>query len=196
MPPVRTQHRKSKGLKPVIFINMKAILLSLAIFYSLNGYAQSPTVPPSPKTNNQEEAFAIAEIGTAANWNKGAQPAYGPTLAFEFTPIKEWLEIEAGATQSYSHSSRELSLDLLFKKPYTLSRTLEFMIGLGPEYSIAKVNYLTQNDWQAEAALDFMYWPFNQRNFGFYAEPAYDYSFSAGHEQSIGVSGGLLISIK
>jgi hypothetical protein len=175
---------------------MKPILLSLAIFYSFNCYAQSLTIPPPPKNDDQKEAFAIAEIGATASWGKGSIPAYGPAIAVEFTPIEHWLEIEAGATQTYSQSARELSFDLLFKKPYTLSNTLEFMAGLGPEFSTTSVNGTTRNDWQGELALDFMYWPLKNRNFGFYAEPAYDYSFSVGHEQSIGVSGGFLVSIK
>ena len=47
-----------------------------------------------------------------------------------------------------------------------------------------------------EIALDFMFWPFEKKKFGWYLEPAYDYSFGKGHEQSIGMSGGLLISIR
>jgi hypothetical protein len=31
--------------------------------------------------------------------------------------------------------------------------------------------------------------------FGWHLEPAYDYSFGRGHEQSAGISGGLLIAI-
>jgi hypothetical protein len=32
--------------------------------------------------------------------------------------------------------------------------------------------------------------------FGWYLEPAYDYSFAGGHQQSIGLSAGLLIGIR
>jgi hypothetical protein len=46
-----------------------------------------------------------------------------------------------------------------------------------------------------EAALDFMFWPARKHKFGWYLEPAYDYGFGRGHEQSIGISGGLLIAI-
>ena len=47
----------------------------------------------------------------------------------------------------------------------------------------------------AEVAGDFMYWPSPERRFGFYLEPAYGYSFSRGHDQSVSVSVGLLIPI-
>jgi hypothetical protein len=130
------------------------------------------------------------------NWNiKGFAPSGGPSVAIEFTPIKDWLEIEGGAAESYSKGTSELSFDLLFKKPYTISQTLEFMAGVGPEFSSVKSNGRSANVWGGEFALDFMYWPFRKRKFGFYAEPSYDYSFSGGNEQSVGISGGLLISI-
>jgi len=46
-----------------------------------------------------------------------------------------------------------------------------------------------------EVALDFMFWPSRKRRFGWYLEPSYDYDFGRGHEQSVGVTGGLLIAI-
>ncbi len=47
----------------------------------------------------------------------------------------------------------------------------------------------------AEAALDFMFWPWGKSRFGWYLEPSYGYSFASGHEQSLSVSAGLLIKI-
>jgi hypothetical protein len=40
-----------------------------------------------------------------------------------------------------------------------------------------------------------MFWPWKKHKFGWYVEPAYDYSFGGGHEQSVGIATGLLISI-
>jgi hypothetical protein len=40
-----------------------------------------------------------------------------------------------------------------------------------------------------------MFWPKSKHRFGWYLEPAYDYSFAIGHQQSVGMSGGLLIGI-
>jgi len=39
------------------------------------------------------------------------------------------------------------------------------------------------------------FWPSKKHKFGWYLEPSYDYKFGPGHEHSLGVSGGLLISI-
>jgi hypothetical protein len=83
--------------------------------------------------------------------------------------------------------------DLLFKKPFTLSDTVEFMVGVGPEWTytsggVGKVS--------TEVALDFMFWPWPDRKFGWFVEPSCSYSVSSGHEQSLGVSVGLLIPIR
>ncbi len=176
---------------------MRVILVLTAILSTFAIYGQAPKQGIQHETKDDSEPFAIGEIGGAMNWNvKGFAPSGGPCLAIEFTPIKEWLEVELGATESYSKGASELSFDLLFKKPYTISHTLEFMAGIGPEFSSIRSNGRTASAWGGEFALDFMYWPFKGRKFGFYAEPAFDYSFAAGNEQSIGFSGGLLVSIK
>jgi hypothetical protein len=176
---------------------MRSILVLTAILSTFVVYGQSPKQDTKHEIKGDSEPLAIGEIGGAMNWNiKGFAPSGGPTVAIEFTPIKEWLEIEVGGTESYGKGTTELSFDLLFKKPYTISRTFEFMAGIGPEFSSMRSTARTANVWGGEFALDFMYWPLKSRMFGFYAEPAYDYSFGAGNEQSIGLSGGLLVSIK
>lgn len=175
---------------------MRAIVFSLAFVWALGSYGQTTRMAVRPDTT-EDEPWGVVEIGGALSGDlKGFTVSGGPSLAFEFTPVKEWLEIELGATQSYSKGVSEWSFDLLFKKPYTISRTLEFMAGLGPEFSLARLNGRTANVWGGEFALDFMYWPFKRRRFGFYLEPAYDYSSRAGNGQSVGFSGGLLVGIK
>jgi len=54
---------------------------------------------------------------------------------------------------------------------------------------------MTRNPVGAEAVLDFMFWPSRKHGFGCYLEPGYEYNFGRGHEQSVGISGGLLIAI-
>jgi len=80
---------------------------------------------------------------------------------------------------------------LLFKKPFTLSNTVEFMVGVGPEWMFTREGA----KFAGEAALDFMFWPLPERKLGWFLEPSYSYSFSSGHEQSLGVSVGLLIAM-
>ena len=51
------------------------------------------------------------------------------------------------------------------------------------------------NSIAGEAAGDFMFWPTGKHRFGGGLEPAYDYSFAGGHQQSVGMSVGRLIGI-
>jgi len=144
----------------------------------------------------QKEPAAIAEIGGAPSWSlTGAGGSFSPTVAIEVTPIENWLEIEAGVTPTFSRHSTEWDTDLLFKKPWTLSKKVEFMAGVGPVWIHTRGYGVTTNAAGGEAALDFMFWPSAKRRFGWYLEPGYDYSFGRGHEQSVGISGGLLIAI-
>jgi hypothetical protein len=88
-------------------------------------------------------------------------------------------------------NSPEWSADILFKKPFALSKTVEFMIGAGPEWTYTDRG----NKIAAEFGLDFMFWPSPDRKLGWFLEPTYSYSFSKGHEQATAVSVGLLIPI-
>ena len=69
------------------------------------------------------------------------------------------------------------------------------MFGIGPEWEHIIANRKTSNSISGEAALDFMFWPRPKHRFGWYLEPSYAYSFAAGHEQSLSITGGLLIAI-
>jgi hypothetical protein len=143
-----------------------------------------------------KEPSAILEIGGAGEWGLNhSGSSYGPNLAVETTPIENWLELEAGITPFFRRGQTEWETDFLFKKPYTLSDTAEFMFGVGPSWSHTVGGGKATDTFGAEAALDFMFWPWADRKYGWYIEPSYGYSFDSGHEQSLGVSVGLLIPI-
>jgi hypothetical protein len=144
----------------------------------------------------EKEPVAIAEIGGAGEWAlTHGTPGYGPNFAVEVTPIKDWLEIEAGVTPLFSRTQTEWDTDLIFKKPYKLSKTAEFMLGVGPEWVHTDSGGKSTNSVAGEAALDFMFWPWKKRRLGWYLEPSYGYSFASGHEQSVSIAAGLLIAI-
>jgi hypothetical protein len=143
-----------------------------------------------------KDPLAILEIGAATNWNvTGGAATFAPNFAVETTPIENWLEIEAGVSSFFTHNSTEWDTDLLFKKPWTLSHKAEFMLGVGPEWVHLRKNATTSNSISGELAGDFMFWPASKHRFGWFLEPAYGYSFARGHQQSLGMSGGLLIAI-
>jgi hypothetical protein len=145
---------------------------------------------------NSGEPIVILELGAASSWNvQGGAATFSPNLAAEITPVENWLELEAGVSRFHSHGATEWDTDLLFKKPWTLSRKTEFMLGIGPEWVHLRQNGETANTLAGEVAGDFMFWPARRHRFGWYLEPAFDYSFAQGHEKSIGMSGGLLIGI-
>ena len=153
--------------------------------------AQAQTVQPV-----DDDPSVILELGAATSWNTtGGAATFAPNLAAETTPIENWLELEAGVSPFVTKNSTEWDTDLLFKKPWTLTRRAEFMLGIGPEWVCLRQNGTTSNSIAGEVAGDFMFWPTGKHRFGWYLEPAYDYNFMSGHQQSIGISAGLLIGV-
>ena len=175
----------------------------LWLFCSANAFAQQPA-QSSEQSSAQMSAQQPAEKEPAAVLEFGAAPeasltgggwSLGPTAAGEYTPIEDTLEIEAGVTALFSPGSTEWDTDLLLKKPWTLSRKAEIMIGAGPEWIHLRRNHAASDSAGAEAALDLMFWPAASHRFGWYLEPSYDYDFGRGRDQSVSVAAGLLISI-
>jgi len=165
---------------------MRSLLLLFVTVCGFPSCAQSPDKDPA----------AILEIGGAASVNpKDGTSSFGPSVAVEFTPIENWLEIEAGTTPLFRSQSTEWDTDAVFKKPWTFSRKAEFMAGFGPEWVHSNEPNSKPNSIAGEAVLDFMFWPTGKHKLGWYLEPSYDYNFMRGHEQSVSVSGGLLIAI-
>jgi hypothetical protein len=146
---------------------------------------------------DEEKERAVVEIGAAAfrGLTGDAANSFGPSVAVEVTPIKNWLELEFGTTALFRRHSTEWGTDLLFKKPWDISPKVEFMIGIGPEWDHSNEFGRKSNSISGEVMGDFMFWPSRKHRFGWYLEPTYEYSFARGHEQSLGITGGLLISI-
>jgi hypothetical protein len=155
------------------------------------------TSASAQSVDKEPKEIAVVELGGAAERSITAgNSSFGPTVAVEVTPIENWLELEAGVTPLFRPHSTEWSTDLLFKKPWTLSPKIEFMIGVGPEWIHSNAYGKKTNAGGLEVAGDFMFWPSKKHRFGWYLEPGYDYKFGPGHEHSLGVSGGLLIAIR
>ena len=168
----------------------KSVVLIASFLSSQHAFAQLVNQPVD------KEPAAVVELGAAPGWNlKDGAWSFGPTVAVEVTPIESWLELEMGVTAAFGHHSTEWDTDLLFKKPWTLSKKVEFMFGVGPEWIHSRGYGITTNSVGGEVVLDFMFWPSAKHKFGWYLEPGYEYNFGRGHEQSIGISGGLLIAI-
>jgi len=164
-----------------------SVLLTALLICCLSAIAQS--VP-------EKESAAVVELGGETSQTlQGGGTSFGPTIAVEVTPIENWLELEAGVTALFSSTSTEWDVDLIFKKPWTLSKKAELMAGIGPVWVHTNDPTLAANSVSAEAELDFMYWPHAKHKFGWYIEPTYDYNFGRRHQQSLSVAGGLLIAL-
>jgi hypothetical protein len=172
----------------------------LFLFLCLPTFGQTHVGEPSAFTKAaivDDDPSVILEVGAATSWNTtGGAATFAPNLAAETTPIENWLELEAGGSSFFTRNSTEWDTDFLFKKPWTLSKKAEFMLGIGPEWVYLRQNGRTSNSAAGEIAGDFMFWPNGKHRFGWFLEPAYDYSFAAGHQQSIGMTAGLLIGIR
>lgn len=181
-----------------LFTLAGACLLLLCCLTS-NGQTNSVSSTNQAKGSLKEtdDTIAILELGASTNWNfSGGAATFAPNLAAECTPIENWLELEAGVSPFFAHGSTEWDTDFLFKKPWDLSKKAEFMLGVGPQWAHVRQHGRSSDTFSAELAGDFMFWPTGRHRFGWYLEPAYDYSFAGGHLQSIGMSAGLLVGIR
>jgi hypothetical protein len=170
-----------------ILLTSLVLILALAI-WSGTAFAQSPKA---------EKEVATVELGGVVGHSlTGGGSNVGSDVAVEFTPIEHWLELEAGVSTLFNSHSTEWDIDLLFKKPWELSKKMEFMAGAGPLWAHVSEDHVVTNSPGVEAILDFMFWPGGKHKLGWFVEPAYDHTFGRGRDQSVGVSFGLLIAIR
>jgi len=106
---------------------------------------------------------------------------------------RNWLEIEAGLTMLGTTGHTELSGDIIFKKPFRISPTFEFMIGVGPSISRTLNGEDQSTTVSAAFTLDFMFWP--TPNVGWFLEPTWTVNPRNG-QQSFAASVGLLVGIR
>ena len=89
--------------------------------------------------------------------------------------IEDLLEFEIGASILTADGGVAVPIDLLVKKPFTLTRWAEVMVGISPE--VVQVTGADKGTYfGAELALDFMFWPWG-RHVGVWVEPEYDLVF-------------------
>jgi hypothetical protein len=146
----------------------------------------------APPTQGDDHR-AVIEVGLAGERGvTGSSSSAGATVALEFTPIENWLELESGITALRGAGHNEFAVDLLFKKPWRLSATSEFMAGVGPEISYhsgpgAGTSVAT------EVVADWMFWP--KKNVGWYLEPGYSFTAVSRGERNVAIAAGLIIGL-
>jgi hypothetical protein len=155
----------------------------VAVLLSGRGSAQSPVVA-------DVDHAVVFELGWEGDWAHAEGLHSGGTFAFEVTPIEQWLELECGVSAIHESHGAELSLDLLFKKPWQITRRVEFMAGIGPALIHSTVDQATF--WGLSAVADLMVWP--SKHVGWYLEPGVERTFREGeHRNGLGMAAGLII---
>jgi hypothetical protein len=71
---------------------------------------------------------------------------------------------------------------------------MEVFFGLGPEWQHKIGRGEIADAIAGVVSLDFQFWQ-SEKKFGWFVEPSYSYPFKSQHEQSLGVTMGLLIAI-
>lgn len=149
------------------------------------------------KGDKEKEPAAELEIGAAAEWAvPGGGFGFGPSVGIEYTLIRDWLEVELEVSPVFGAGRTDWDTEFIFKKPFSLSDKVEIMPGVGPAWLYKTSNGQNTSSFGAVALLDVQIWPYPERNFGWFIEPSYTYDFGREHEQSLGVTFGLLIPIR
>jgi hypothetical protein len=142
-------------------------------------------------TDDNAEHTVIVGVGGAEELELADGSLHpGANVMVEWDAIENWLELEVGASFLSTAGGAELPVDLLVKKPFTLTRWAEFMIGVGPE--VVRVTGVKGTYFGGEVALDFMFWPWGRR-VGLWVEPEYDLTYQHGASSGIGTTGGVLL---
>jgi hypothetical protein len=137
-----------------------------------------------------KDPLAVVALGAAGEWGfPGGKFSRGPSAAVEFSLIKDWVEVEIGGARLFRRGVAEWEGEVVFRKPFTLSETTEFMIGLGPMWTKATGESAKLG---TTFMADFMFWSSPEKKYGWFVEPSYSIS---GGERSLGVSVGLIFGI-
>ena len=150
-----------------------------------------PTLAAAQSAEPNDHRIVYA-VGWAGDWSRdaGFHPV-GASLGIEVTPIEHWLSIETSIGAHHGDDGTEVPIEVAFRKPWQLSRRVEFMAGVAPEIIHS---FGAQPDTYAGASFGahVMVWP--RRNLGWYAESAYEVTFPRdGTQKGIGISVGMLI---
>jgi hypothetical protein len=104
-------------------LNCRAAAGCLAVLLLFGGTAKAEEKEPS----------AVVAIGPEGERGfPGSRFSIGPSASVEFSVIKDWLEIEIGGGALFSRGQKEWEVDALFKKPFTLSNTVNSWLALDP----------------------------------------------------------------
>jgi hypothetical protein len=163
---------------------MRALVVACFSILALGDRVMAQAVPADVDHALVFELGAESDLSTAEGLHTGG------TFAIEVTPIENWLELEFGVSVIPHPGGVEIPVDVLFKKPWRISRTVEFMAGVGPELIYSTVAHTTY--WGLSVVGDLMVWP--SKNVGWYLEPGLERTFEPGkHQTGFAMAAGLIV---
>ncbi len=171
---------------------MIALIIAISAPNAFATDQSSSSAAISNQENEELEHAIIIGLGGATEMElRGGSLHAGVNALVEYEAIANWLELELGLSILQAEGGREVPIDLLFKKPFRLTRRLELMIGVGPQ--IVRVSGTERKGTFAggELVFDFMFWP--THHLGLWLEPSYAFLFRDGVSHSLGATGGMLV---
>jgi hypothetical protein len=170
--------------------NAPRVLLLAALIATTAAHLAAAAGEPEPEEEAIEHAIILG-VGGAVEFELGDRSFHpGANVFAEYEAIENWLEFELGASMLSAEGGVEMPIDLLLKKPFRLTRNVEFMVGLGLE--IVRVSGTKKNGTfgGTEFALDLMFWPLSR--VGLWVEPSCDVVFRRGTSRAMGSTGGVI----
>lgn len=163
---------------------MKTLHTAMAVVVLMIGCGRALGEEPEAA----EHRDVILEVAPAGEWGlSDSKTSFGPSFALAVTPIEHQLEAEFGLSPMIDHGRADWEGEIVFKKPFELSKNLEVLVGVGPQWSTPS------NSFGAVAKFDLVYWKTSQ--IGLFMEPSYSYAFNGEHEQNLTLKVGLLFAL-
>jgi hypothetical protein len=166
-------------------MTVKTLHAATAVVVLAAGFSRAFGAEPEA----EEHRDVVLEVAPAGEWELGGdgKTSFGPSFALAVTPIEHQLEVEFGLAPMIDHGNAEWEGEIVFKKPFELSKNLELLVGVGPQWATPS------NSFGAVVKLDLVYWKTSQ--IGWFVEPSYGYAFNGDHEQNLTFKVGLLFAL-
>lgn len=162
---------------------MRALLTLLALSAAIVG-------PALAQGRDAPEHRVVLELGAVAQRPlTGGPTSWGGSVAAELSPAGRGWEVEVGFAALGRAGDHESSLDVLVMKPWQAARTVELMVGMGPEVSWHDRGVSLS----AEVVAHVMWWL--RRHVGLFVEPGVSIQPSRHGERSVGVAAGVLLGL-
>lgn len=119
----------------------------------------------------------------------------GANIGVEWPMIEGWLELEVGLSSMNAAGHTEMSGDFVLEKPFRLSDSSEFMVGIGPSYmkTLGGPDRIQGTLRGTELSIEYMRW--TSKESGWFIQPSWTDVRKTG-ERSLGLTAGLTFHLR